>query len=223
MTSDARLMRTALVVLALMLAVPSISTAGPRGPRQAAQADAAGWQPLFDGRGLEGWTPTRFVGQGKVTVSDGRIVLGAGQDMTGITWSGATLPTSGYELALEAMRVQGSDFFAGITFPVGDSFCSLILGGWGGMVIGLSSVDGMDASENTTSQSTEFKAQQWYRVRIRVTDAAVEVWLDDKHIIEQKRAGVRIHTREEMDPSKPLGIATWRTTGALRAIRLKRL
>jgi hypothetical protein len=32
--------------------------------------------------------------------------------------------------------MDGSGFFAGITFPVYDSFCSWINGGWGGMVAG---------------------------------------------------------------------------------------
>ena len=82
--------------------------------------------------------------------------------------SGA-LPTTSYEVALQAMRVEGSDFFAGITFPVGGSFCSLILGGWGGSVVGLSSINGLDASENETSQSRQSESGRWYYVRIRVT------------------------------------------------------
>jgi hypothetical protein len=47
-----------------------------------------------------------------------------------------------YEIKLEAKKVTGNDFFCGMTFPVGDSFCSFIVGGWGGPVVGLSSIDG---------------------------------------------------------------------------------
>ena len=36
-----------------------------------------------------------------------------------------------YELRLEAKRVEGGDFFCGLTFPVGKEYCTLILGGWG--------------------------------------------------------------------------------------------
>ena len=124
---------------------------------------------------------------------------------------------------MQAMRVEGRDFFAGITFPVGDSFCSLILGGWGGTVIGLSSVNDEDASQNQTSQSMEFEQGRWYNVRIRVTDATIETWLDDRQIIKQDLKGNKITIRVEMEPSLSLGVASYRTKAALRDIRLRRL
>ena len=190
---------------------------------QAPKESAGAWQPLFDGKTLGHWQPTKFVGAGGVAVEDGQIVLEAGNDMTGITWNGPTLPTTNYEIALQAMRVEGRDFFAGVTFPVDDSFCSLILGGWGGSVVGLSSINGMDASENRTSQSREFESRRWYNVRIRVTPAKIDVWLDDRHIIDQDLKGNEIDTRLEVERSKPLGVASWRTKSALRDIRLRRL
>lgn len=188
---------------------------------QSAGTEAPGWRPLFDGKTLAGWKPTEFVGEGPVKVEGGQILLEAGTDLTGITWDGPELPPSSYELALQARRVKGSDFFAGVTFPVADSFCSLILGGWGGTVVGLSSINGRDASENETSQSITFENGRWYSVRIRVTPAAIEVWLDDRRIISQDLKGNKFDTRIEMEPSKPLGIASWRTTAALREIRLR--
>ena len=192
--------------------------------RAQSQAPAAGTaEPLFDGKTLGSWRPTKFTGQGPVKVEDGTIVLEAGNQLTGITWAGATLPTTNYELTLQAMRVEGSDFFAGITFPVDKSFCSLILGGWGGNVIGLSSINDLDASENSTSQSMVFEKQRWYNVRIRVTPEAIDAWLDEKHIISQDLKGTRIDVRMEVEASEPLGVATWRTKGALRDIRLRRL
>ena len=124
-----------------------------------------GWKPLFDGKTLTNWQPTKFVGEGAVKVENGQIILEAGKDLTGITWTGEKPPDRNYELTLQAMRVEGRDFFAGVTFPVGDSFCSLILGGWGGTVVGLSSINGMDASENETSQSIEFTSGRWYTIR----------------------------------------------------------
>jgi len=156
-----------------------------------------------------------------VKVEDGQILLEAGTDLTGITWEGPELPTTSYELALQARRVKGSDFFAGVTFPVADSFCSVIRGGWGGTVVGLSSINGRDASENETSQSITFENGRWYSVRIRVTPATIEVWLDDRRIINQDLKGNKFDTRIEMEPSKPLGIASWRTTAAIRQIRLR--
>lgn len=182
-----------------------------------------GWESLFDGKTLTNWQPTKFFGEGPVRVEQGQIILEAGSDLTGITWTGRALPTTNYELTLQAMRVEGRDFFAGVTFPVGDSFCSLILGGWGGQVVGLSSINGMDASENETSQSREFESGRWYDIRIRVTPAKIEAWLDNRQIIDVNLKGNEISTRIEMDRSKPLGIASWRTKAALRDIRLRRL
>lgn len=184
---------------------------------------AAAWQPLFDGKTLTNWQATKFFGEGAVKVENEQIVLEAGRDLTGINWIGPELPTTNYEITLQAMRVEGRDFFAGVTFPVADSFCSLILGGWGGMVVGLSSINGIDASENETSQSVRFESGRWYTIRIRVTPARIEVWLDERQIITQNLEGNKIHTRFEVEPSRPLGVASWQTKAALRDLRLRRL
>lgn len=181
------------------------------------------WRPLFDGKTLTNWQSTKFVGEGAVKVENGQIILEAGRSLTGITWIGPELPTTNYEIALQAMRVEGSDFFAGVTFPVADSFCSLILGGWGGTVVGLSSINGMDASENETSQSVQFESGRWYSIRIRVTPATIEAWLDERQIINQSLKGNTIGTRFEVEPSQPLGVASWQTKAALRDLRLRRL
>ena len=195
----------------------------PGARAQGAKPADAGWQSLFDGKTLGSWQPSKFGGDGGVRVDNGQIILDIGKPFTGITWAGSELPTTNYEIALQAMRVEGRDFFAGVTFPVGDSSCSLILGGWGGTVIGLSSVNSEDASQNETSQSKEFELGRWYGVRIRVTTAAIEVWLDDRQIIKQELKGNKITIRMEMDPSVPLGIASYRTKAALRDLRLHKL
>jgi hypothetical protein len=217
----------AFVLLSFGMPVGRAQTAtapASRGSQASApQGNASAGQPLFDGKTLTNWTATKFFGHGAVRVENGQIVLEAGGDLTGVTWSGPELPTTNYEIAMQAMRVEGSDFFAGVTFPVAESYCSLIVGGWGGKVIGLSSIDGMDASENQTSQSADFESKRWYAIRIRVTPAKIESWLDDKQIINEDIKGKKIHTRFEMDPSKPLGIASWRTKAALRDIRLRRV
>jgi len=187
------------------------------------QGNEPGWTPLFDGKTLTNWQSTKFVGAGAVKVENGEIILDAGKALTGITWTGEKPPASNYELTLQAMRVEGSDFFAGITFPVGDSFCSLILGGWGGEVVGLSSISGMDASENETSQSMKFTSGRWYTIRIRVTAEKIEAWLDERRIVDVVLKGKEIDTRIEMIMSQPIGVASWRTKAALRDIRLRRL
>jgi len=187
------------------------------------QGADAGWQPLFDGKTVGSWQSTKFGGEGAVKAENGQIVLETGKSLTGITWAGAELPKTNYEIALQAMRVEGRDFFAGITFPVGDSFCSLILGGWGGSVVGLSSINFLDASENETSQSIDFENGRWYSVRIRVTPDKIQAWLDDRQIINQDLKDNKISVRIEVEASEPLGVATWKTKGAVRDIRMRRL
>ena len=217
MTAAARFGPIGLFVVALAASIPHAASA-----IQAPTANA-GWQPLFDGKSLTNWQSTKFGGEGAVKVEDGQIILETGKTLTGITWSGGQLPKTNYEIAMQGMRVAGHDFFAGITFPVGDSFCSLILGGWGGSVVGLSSINFLDASENETSQSIDFENGRWYNVRIRVTPEKIQAWLDDRQIIDQALKDNKISVRIEVEASEPLGIATWKTTGALRDIRIRTL
>ncbi len=177
---------------------------------------------LFDGKSLEGWKVTDFGGQGKVEVKDKAIVIARGNDMTGITWTGKP-PKGNYELTLEGKRIEGSDFFCTTTFPVGDKCCSFVTGGWGGSTIGLSNVDHMDASENATSSTYDFKNDKWYKFRIRVTEDKIEVWINDKQVVDQARKEHTFGVRIECDPSCPLGIATYDTVGAVRNIKLREL
>lgn len=186
-------------------------------------AGEEGWQSLFDGKSLGEWKSTEFGGEGRVSVSNGQINLEAGVTLTGITWKGAELPKTGYEISLEAKKTDGNDFFCGLTFPVGNSSCSLILGGWGGGIVGLSSIDGMDASENETTQVMNFPKDHWYRVRLRVTKTKIEAWLDDQNIVDVVTAGRRISIRPEVELSQPLGIASWMTGAAVRSIKLRKL
>ena len=176
---------------------------------------------LFDGKTLAGWKVTDFAGHGEVTVKDGTVVLETGQ-MTGITWTN-DLPRMNYELSLEAMRVEGSDFFCGLTFPVGKDPCSLIVGGWGGGVVGLSSLDSQDASSNETTKYVTFKNGRWYAIRLRVTPGKIEAWIDADKVVDVATENRTISIRLEVEESKPLGIASWSTTAALRNLKLRKL
>src|SRR3954471_2160581 len=86
-----------------------------------------GWQSLSDAKTLTGWKETQFAGHGEVECRSNMVVLHVGDPFTGISITNP-FPQTNYEIALDAMRVSGSDFFCALTFPVGDSFCSLIAG-----------------------------------------------------------------------------------------------
>jgi len=175
---------------------------------------------LFDGKTLGDWAITNFGGQGEVVVKDGAIYMAAGHDMTGINWTGPLIRMN-YEITLEAMRTEGSDFFCGLTFPFGDKPCSLILGGWGGSLCGLSNIDYYDAANNQTTRMISFENNKWYRVRLRVTPDKIEAWLDDEVLVNSNVKDRKVDIRIEVELSQPLGIATWQTGGAVRNIVVK--
>ena len=210
------------VVLALDGGPPAAGAAVK--PQAAAEKkDPTAWQDLFDGKTLKDWKAPAFGGEGKVQVENGMIVIDRGDSMTGITWTGKKLPTTNFELSLEGQRLEGGDFFCTTTFPVGDNYCSFVTGGWGGTVVGLSSVDFYDASDNPTSSFFEFKDKRWYKFRIRVSDSRIQTWIDDKQVVNQERKDHKFGIRIECDLCKPLGVSAWCTKGAVRNVRLREL
>jgi len=186
-------------------------------------ADKQQKRVLFDGQSLKGWKKADFFNAGEVKVEEGKIVISAGRSMSGITSTHTDLPTTNYELSYDAMRLEGRDFFAAATFPVGKSFITLVNGGWGGSVTGLSSLDGMDASENETTRSVRYQENIWYRFRIRVTGKMIRGWIDGKEIVAVNHQDRRVGTRIETRRNQPLGFATWETRAALRNIEIRPL
>lgn len=182
------------------------------------------WIDLFDQKSMKNWKATDFGGQGEVQVKDGHLVMELGAYMTGVTFDGELeLPKSNYVIEMKAARMDGLDFFSGLTFPVKDSFCSLILGGWGGGVCGLSSLDSMDASENNTTSYRLFTEDEWYVIKLMVLDDRILAWIDGERIIDESIVDTEISIRAEVELSCPLGISTYQTTGAIDYIKLRKL
>jgi hypothetical protein len=177
---------------------------------------------LFDGKSLEGWEITNFGPQGPVSVSGDQIILGMGEGCTGITWKRA-FPRTDYEVLLEAKRIAGTDFFCGLTFPVGKDPCSLIIGGWGGATVGLSSIDGKDAAENETTSMQNFETNRWYHIKLAVTDKYIRAWIDSSEVVNFTIGAKKLSIRPEVELSRPFGITSWYTTAAIRNIRLERI
>ena len=187
----------------------------------------AEWVSLFDGRTLSGWKEAPYTGRGPVQVRDGALVLGKGRT-TGVALT-REFPASGYELRFEAARLEGKDFFAGVTFPVRDSFCFWVNGGWGGSVpgrvVGLSNLDGNDASENDTSTLREFVRGRWYAFRLAVTASRIQAWIDDDLVIDVDYTLRKVELQfDETDLGKPLGFSAYGgTVAGLRKIEYRRL
>ena len=217
---------SSVLTLSLVGATTSVLLADdekPAPPREQTDSkDKDGWKPLFNGKDLEGWKITEFGGQGEVLFEEGEVIIMQGADLSGVHTE-QEIPKSNYEVCFDAQRAVGTDFFAGLTFPVKDKHCSLIIGGWGGGVCGLSSLEGIDASENETTSYHQFEKGKWYSIRLQVTDTHIKAWMDDKSFVDVEIEGRKIGVRFEVERSKPFGFSTWRTTARLRNVQIREL
>ena len=169
------------------------------------------------------WTPSVFGGDGDITFTADAIKMTAGDPITGVRCS-AEIPKENFEIELEGRRTNNFDFFCALTFPVGeDGRCSFVVGGWAGAVVGLSSVDGLDAARNSTKKLMNFENGQWYKIRVRVDAEEIQCWIDDKLIVQQPRADHKFDIRVEMHESLPVGIAAFMCDSEIRNVRWRKL
>jgi len=180
---------------------------------------------LFNGKILGQWKSTEFGGEGEVLVQDGKIIVHSGATLSGVNWTGPDIPTDNYEIELDAMKLDGSDFFLGLTFPYKKECASLILGGWGGGIIGISSVNGEDAANNETMTSRDFPKNKWVHVRLRATDDRITAWLDngEEPVVDLDTTDKTISTRSDIDLARPLGLSNFQTSSAFKNITLRKL
>ena len=234
-----------LTIVALLLLLSQVRTMADDTAK-----DDQKWTSLFDGKTLDGWSVSKIDADKKVEIKDGYIIVGRDDLASGIKYDrpDKEFPTSNYEIMYQAQRAKGYDFFRTITFPVKESHCSFVAGGWSGSVIGLSSINGYDASENETTAFYQFKEKQWYQFRVRVSDDRITVWVypvdeDGKAVEPNKDApqaaakppetekpkvdiplkDKKLSIRLEVTFFKPLGISTWNTEGHIRDIKYRLL
>ena len=235
-------------MVALLLFVSPVPAMADDTSDDTSKDDDKKWIPLFDGKTLDGWSVSKIDADKKAEVTDGVIIVGRNDLASGIKYD-KPFPKSNYEIMYQAKRAKGYDFFGTITFPVKESHCSFVNGGWSGTVFGLSSINGYDASENETTAFYVFKDKQWYQFRVCVSDDRIKVWLypvdkdgkileadkDDSQAVATAQKDIekpkvdlelkdkRMTTRLEVTFFKPLGISTWNTEGHLRDIKYREL
>lgn len=211
---------------------PSTASSAPLAPKTTGEIDSP-WQELWTGPDLTPFVATPFPLAGEVRVAPHKghptLVLDWGDPLTGVHLPPdipaiAAMRRSSYELEVIAARIDGSDFFCGLTFPVADRHLTLILGGWGGSLVGLSCLDGRDASDNETRCYHDFQTGRFYRVRVRVVrdrerPRHLIVTIDDETVIHVDLTTRHLSLRPEVAPSRPLGIATYATEAEIRSLR----
>lgn len=205
-------------------AKPAATPAAATEAKGAAKEAAKEWV-LFDGKSLGAWETVDIGGSGTVELEGDVMIINQGDSLSGVVYKKpADLPLINYEISLEAKRLQGVDFFCGLTFPVGDlkKSATLICGGWGGSVTGISSIDDFDAANNNTGSYQKYEDDKWYKIRLRVTAENLGAWLDDKQIIDQDITGRKISLRPgPIESYAPLAISTYNTTAAIRNVKVK--
>lgn len=207
------------VLVLAALVVPAFAQEKPKESK-----DKHDWKPLFDGKSLKGWKESGYGGGAEPEVENGELRIAMGEGVNGVTLDAKEPPYKvNYEISLEAKKLMGNDFFCGLTFPVKDSHASFIVGGWGGGIVGISSVDHRDASDNETTKARNFQKNTWYEIRLRVTESKIQAWIDGEQMVDLDTTGKTIDTRIDIEKSKPLGLSTWQTGAAMRNIRIRAL
>jgi hypothetical protein len=184
---------------------------------------------LFDGKSLDQWEMVDIGGSGYVELNEdrGEMIIQQGDSLSGAIYKkAAELVFDRYEITLEAKRTAGVDFFCGLTFPVGKvgTCATLILGGWGGSVTGISSIDGMDASNNATGTYQRYEDDKWYAVKLQVTPENLSAWIDGKQVVDIDIVGRKLSLRPgPMESYAPLSLTTYNTAAAIRKVKFKPL
>jgi hypothetical protein len=157
----------------------------------------------------------------------GVLLLGPGEPFSIVKYEGKQpLPVDNYEVRWEAMRVDGSDFFAALTFPVGsaEQCATFVNGGWGGWVTGVSSLNDLFANENETTGSVEFQQGRWYEFTLQVNKECLRALIDGKEKFKVALKGKTIGMHpSDIRKSMPFGFATYSTKGAVRNVRIRPL
>ncbi len=169
----------------------------------------------------------KWVGvSGGVVKEDGETLrIGWGEALTAVKWAGE-MPTGDFEMDFEARRVDGTDFFCAVTFPArGVEECvTLVIGGWGGATVGISSINDMDASENETHTLMAFETGLWYKVRLQRQEERIAVWIAGEKVVDVDTTGKKLSLRPgPISDCAPFGIGTWQTTGEVRGMKWRKL
>lgn len=200
------------------------AAARARAAAEAEETTRPKWRVLFDGSSLKNWETIDYAGHGTVELKDGAVSIGQGATLSGVRYTGGNLPKTDYEIVVEARRIMGNDFFCCLTFPFREKHATLVVGGWGGSVVGISSINNMDAYDNSTMTVREFDDGRWYSMRLRATENRIQAWIDDEQVVSTNVRDKEVSMRfGEIEDSVPLAVSTFAVKGEMRDLRLREL
>lgn len=213
-------------ILVIILAVSLLGACKAPDPR--VTGDLAGiptesWVYMLDKEAHARWKPEGdFVEGGKPEFEDTVVTLTTGEPFSGAKWLG-TFPKTDYEVRLEAKRTKGEDIMCGLLFPVGKDLLSFVMGGWGNTVIGCSSIDELNASENDTYYNMPLKNNIWYEVKLRITPKKIQAWIGKTQVINFEIDDHKISPYPGLEEYAPFGVFTWDSSSEIRNLRVMRL
>jgi hypothetical protein len=197
-------------------------------PEKAAPSVIQEWS-LLDDALHSSWQKAGIPEEGSMQLTGQVLTLPAGLPMTGCrfpAWQSLGLPETDYAIEYEAMRAEGEDIFGMCTFPVSShsSHATFVIGGWGGGLTGISSIDFKDASENSTRAEQKFANGVWHHVRIEVRPEDIRAWVNRRPVVNVSIKGRQVGLRPGyIDHCLPFGFATWNTQGRIRGVKVGRL
>ena len=172
---------------------------------------------MIEENDLGKWKAAPFAFEGDLDVREGVLNTGLGSYLSGIVWTEDPPSRTNYEIELDAQKLWGSDFFLGLTIPVGERYCTWIVGGWGGSVVGISNIDGHSADDNETTLEMSFTTERWYHFKVRVIKEHIQCWIDGESVIEIDTNGKQLNLRPgQIVESVPLGLSSYDTISEYR-------
>ncbi|MEL6431656.1 MAG: hypothetical protein AAFR54_20970, partial [Planctomycetota bacterium] len=176
---------------------------------------------LFDGVDLTNWRTGVFGDPPEYEFAEGGVVLPQVASLSGMTYTGEA-PRTPYELRVDATKRYGADFFLGVTFPVRDAHLTLVLGGWGGAVTGLSCIDGLDAADNDTRAWRDYPNGKRQCVVVHVDDTRVRATVNGDTVVDRRLApDATLSLRPEVLASRPLGVSAYASSTVVHRVTVR--
>jgi hypothetical protein len=183
------------------------------------------WVSLFDGASMGKWEALREVPDGgklgSVKLVKGAMAFDTMGTCALIKYTG-DLPETNYEVAFQAMLVEGEKIGA-FVFPVSGVYCTWYVQGYRGVYTGLEMIDERGYRGNATTRRIALPKGKWHAVRLRVTTAGIQAWVEGEQTLSFTGDRKRLSSTTFSRAIGSLGHYTNNSRVVLRSIRIRTL
>ncbi len=148
-------------------------------------------------------------------IEDGQVVqAGMGTDQR---WMFGDSSWTDYEYTLEARKTGGAEGFLVLFRIAGpNQFYWYNIGGWGNQRHQLEKAFGRQRNPVGPQVRDRIDTGKWYRIRVRCEGDRLQVWLDDKQVLDYTDA-------RSPHPTGRVGVGTWSTQAKFRNLKVAAL